>query len=94
MTRRWIRVTLVAVIALASAGAARAQGDSTTVARVSLEAFKKDLDAGRILVIDVRGAETYRAGHIPGALHVPLSAWAEHLPKLKASKKPIVAYCA
>ena len=87
-------VALVGLVGLAGAAAAHAQGDPTPVARISLDDFKKELDAKRILVIDVRGAETYRAGHIPGALHVPLSAWAEHLAQLKASKKPIVAYCA
>ena len=86
--------TLVALIALQGVATVHADNDPATVPRVSLEDFKKELDAGKVLVIDVRGAETYRAGHIPGALHVPLSAWSEHLPKLKASKKPIVAYCA
>jgi len=87
---------LAAVVALAGAGGGtvRAQGDASAVVRMPLDAFKKELDAGHLLVIDVRGAENYRAGHIPGALHVPLSAWTENLPKLKASKKPIVAYCA
>ena len=47
-----------------------------------------------VLVIDTRSAEQYAGGHIPGAINVPLSAWAEHLPRLKAAKKPIVAYCA
>ena len=94
MAWRSTRAALVALIALAGVAAARAQGDPTAVARISLEDFKKELDAKRILVIDVRGAETYRAGHIPGALHVPLSAWADHIAQLKASRKPIVAYCA
>jgi rhodanese-related sulfurtransferase len=94
MAWRSTRAALVALIALAGAAAAHAQGGPTEVARISLDDFKKELDAKRILVIDVRGAETYRAGHIPGALHVPLSAWAEHIAQLKASKKPIVAYCA
>jgi rhodanese-related sulfurtransferase len=86
--------TLVALIALQGVALVHADNDPAAVPRVSLADFKKELDAGKVLVIDVRGAETYRAGHIPGALHVPLSAWSEHLPKLKASKKPIVAYCA
>ena len=61
---------------------------------MKLEEFKKELDQDKLLVIDVRGAEAYRVGHIPGAINVPLSTWSEHLARLKASKKPIVAYCA
>lgn len=84
-----------AVVLLAMAGGTTAgAADLTAVPRIKLEAFKKEFDQDKVLVIDTRGAETYRAGHIPGAINVPLSAWAENLPRLKASKKPIVAYCA
>ena len=89
--------SLVAAVLL-SAGAARAQAPAASAgpdrSRIRLEDFKKDLDAGRLYVIDVRSAETYRAGHIPGSFSVPLSALDQRLPELKAVKKPIVAYCA
>jgi rhodanese-related sulfurtransferase/DNA-binding transcriptional ArsR family regulator len=48
--------------------------------------------AGTVTVLDVRPAEEYRAGHIPGALSVPL----EHLEQQIAALPPgreIVAYC-
>jgi rhodanese-related sulfurtransferase len=71
----------------------RAQGDAA-VPRISLAEFKKLHDQDKVLVIDTRSAESYRSGHIPGAISVPLSNWNDHLPRLKATRKPIVAYCA
>ena len=62
--------------------------------RVSLADFKKAFDAGAVVVLDVRDASSYAAGHVPGAILVPLEALAKKAPELKASKKPIVTYCA
>jgi rhodanese-related sulfurtransferase len=89
-----MRAATVALIALASGASARAEGDLAAVPRMRLEEFKKEVDQDKLLVIDVRSLESYRAGHIPGAVNVPLSTLSDHLARLKASKKPIVAYCA
>lgn len=66
-------------------------------ARSSLEPVAGDelrrrVRAGEVTVIDVRPVEEYRAGHIPGALSIPLSelkARLEELPK----GRDVVAYC-
>lgn len=80
---------------LLTAASAGAQTPSqASVARVTQAEFKALLDQGRIVVIDVRDAGSYRAGHIPGALSMPLETLFQRLPVLKAIKKPIVAYCA
>ena len=47
---------------------------------------------GSVVVIDVRPPEEYRAGHIPGALSVPLEQLEERIRVLPA-RKEIVAYC-
>lgn len=88
------RAALVALIVFAGTVAARGDATPAGSARIKLEEFKKDLDQDKLLVIDVRSAESYRAGHIPGAINVPLPAWSEHIARLKAARKPIVAYCA
>lgn len=84
---------LTVLIVMAGALAVPAQ-DSSAVPRISLADFKKLHDQDKVLVIDTRSAESYRGGHIPGAISVPLSAWDANLPRLKATRKPIVAYCA
>ena len=87
------RAALVALIVVAGTLPAAAQ-DTSAVPRVGMTEFKKLHDEDKVLVIDTRSAESYRGGHIPGALSVPLSAWEPNLPRLKATRKPIVAYCA
>lgn len=43
------------------------------------------------VVIDVRGAEAYRAGHLPGALHIPGDDLVQRLPEIPPDR-PIVTY--
>lgn len=47
---------------------------------------------GLVTVLDVRPAEEYRAGHLPGAVNIPLSELEGQLGKLPRSKE-VVAYC-
>jgi rhodanese-related sulfurtransferase len=61
--------------------------------RTTLEAFKKLLETDSIVVLDVRSPESYREGHIPGAISVPNDAIASRVNELKGFKKPIVTYC-
>lgn len=53
-----------------------------------LERAKK----GLVTVLDVRPAEEYAAGHIPGALNVPVDKLESFLAKLP-KRKEVVAYC-
>jgi ArsR family transcriptional regulator len=92
MTRRAL-VLGALILALPMVGLARQGGDSS-VPRISQADFKKALAAGEVLVLDVRDAQSYAMGHIPGAINVPLSDLQKKAPELKAAKKTIVAYCA
>lgn len=47
---------------------------------------------GLVTVIDVRPPEEYAAGHVPGAVNIPLDQLKSHLKELKTEKE-IVAYC-
>lgn len=62
--------------------------------RMAMADFKKLLAANNVVVIDVRSADSYVAGHIPGALSVPESTInAAVAEKLKKMGKPIATYC-
>lgn len=66
-------------------------------ARDALEAVPRDelvrrAHDGVVVVIDVRPEEEYAAGHIPGALSLPLERLEQELRRLPA-RKEIVAYC-
>src|SRR5262245_50380789 len=76
------------------AGAPAAKPTSeANVPRISPEEFKDVLDKGDVVVIDVRAKEAYQAGHVPGAINAPLGTLGDMVARLKAYKKPIVAYC-
>jgi rhodanese-related sulfurtransferase len=52
----------------------------------------KRVRQGTVTVLDVRPAEEYRAGHIPGALSVPLGQLKELISNLPKDQE-VVAYC-
>lgn len=58
-----------------------------------LDAFKEILATGEAVLIDVRTPSEYEAGHIEGAVNVPLNTLAQSLDKV-ATDKPVVVYCA
>lgn len=47
---------------------------------------------GEVVVLDVRPAEEYAAGHIPGALSIPVGELAERIAELPEDAE-VVAYC-
>ena len=47
---------------------------------------------GEAVVVDVRPSEEYRAGHIPGALSIPIAELRKRLRELPTDRE-IVAYC-
>jgi rhodanese-related sulfurtransferase len=59
---------------------------------VNRDDLLKRVIEGGVTVLDVRPVEEYRAGHIPGALSVPLHHLKGILAKLPADQE-IVAYC-
>ncbi|MDO5302103.1 MAG: rhodanese-like domain-containing protein [Tissierellia bacterium] len=57
----------------------------------AVENLKNDKNA---LLVDVREADEYKAGHIPGAINVPLSTIQNsHKKKLPKKDQPIHMYC-
>ncbi len=48
--------------------------------------------AGTAIVLDVRPADEYRAGHVPGAISVPIEDLAKRIAEFPADKQ-VVAYC-
>lgn len=65
--------------------------------RGAMEAVESDellrrVRAGEVTVLDVRPSEEYRAGHIPGALSIPVSELEARLRDLP-EKREVIAYC-
>jgi rhodanese-related sulfurtransferase len=68
-------------------------GDPEAFKPIGRDELARRLEAGTVVVIDVRPAEEFEQGHIAGAVSVPLDAlksWArDDAPK----RKQIIAYC-
>jgi DNA-binding transcriptional ArsR family regulator len=67
----------------------RSRGDMEPVDR---NALLQRLREGAVTVLDVRPEDEYRAGHIPGAMSVPLDQLEKLLSELPREQE-IVAYC-
>ena len=67
-------------------------GDQSAIEVIDREELMQRLAAGDIVVLDVRPLLEYRAGHISGAVSVPLADLAQRLDHL-SSRQPVVAYC-
>jgi len=61
--------------------------------RIPFDTFKKRLAEGAIIVLDVRSEDEFLAGHIPGAIWIPLPSVGAQAAQLRAKGKPIVTYC-
>lgn len=61
-------------------------------AAVGTDELLRRLGTGDIVVLDVRPELEYVAGHLPGAIHIPLEELAERLSELPSDRE-IVAYC-
>jgi rhodanese-related sulfurtransferase/DNA-binding transcriptional ArsR family regulator len=59
---------------------------------VNREELLTRVHAGQVVVLDVRPDVEYAAGHLPGALHIPLAQLANRLDELPGDVE-IVAYC-
>ena len=93
MIRRCLAVAVL--LALAGGVPVRAQDELASPAlRIDWPTFKKLYDAHTVLVVDVRDTASYDAGHIPGAMSVPLNDVERRAGELKKSGKPVVVYCA
>ncbi|AHM56870.1 hypothetical protein EAL2_c15750 [Peptoclostridium acidaminophilum DSM 3953] len=67
----------------------------SAIKNVTSAEAKKLLDTEKdLLVIDVRSEGEYLGGHIPGAVHMPITEMVQKADELKSmSDKPVLLYC-
>jgi len=85
-------VRTVASEHLAEVATARAAYLGPDTDHVDREELLRRVGSGQATVIDVRPAEEFAAGHIPGALSIPVEELADRLAELPLDQE-IVAYC-
>jgi thiosulfate sulfurtransferase len=62
------------------------------IPEIQIHEAKKKLDDQHCLFIDIRDPDSYRAAHIPGALHLHDGNVQDFL-QTADKKKPVVVYC-
>jgi rhodanese-related sulfurtransferase/DNA-binding transcriptional ArsR family regulator len=67
-------------------------GDRTDMDAIGFDELRSRLKAGAVILVDVRPATEYAAGHISGALSIPHDQLEERLREIPKDKE-IVAYC-
>ncbi|HEY0590996.1 MAG TPA: rhodanese-like domain-containing protein [Thermoanaerobaculia bacterium] len=60
--------------------------------RITAQEAKQLVDAGRATVVDTRDPQSFAAGHIPGALQIPLAFVQSELPWFPRDRK-LIFYC-
>lgn len=63
-----------------------------TVTKTDVTHLAPQLARGDVTVVDVRNRAEYEAGHLPGALHIPVGYLAERLAEIPRDK-PIIVQC-
>ncbi|HJU55007.1 MAG TPA: rhodanese-like domain-containing protein [Pyrinomonadaceae bacterium] len=92
--RRIISVAAIAFVALAALAAVvggRAQSDDG-VRRVTPAEARAAVEKGQAVIVDVRGEDSFKAGHVKGALWIPLNDIASRAGELPRGKM-IITYC-
>lgn len=94
MTKRFSVIAFLALLLGGGAAAAQTEDTSSPKLRIGWDEFKKLYDDKAAVVIDVRSADAFEAGRIPGSRSIPLDQVQEQVEELKTVGKPIVLYCA
>ena len=64
------------------------------VPRITVEDAKAAVDGGEAVIVDVRSAESFAAGHIAGAISIPLAEFETNISNIAFKKDQwIITYC-
>lgn len=90
LVRELIRIGLDQVVGYIPSLEGYAPSELETVPQLTAAEAKVLIETGQALVLDVRGADEYRAGHIPGAINLHAGRVMKHLDKVPRDRRVIV----
>jgi len=90
-----IRSRLALALCIVAIGAATLGAQAVrNVPRISIDEVKALMGKKQVVLIDVRDAQSFAAGHMPGAINVPFDHLPKHVDQWKLEKRLLVTYCA
>jgi 3-mercaptopyruvate sulfurtransferase SseA len=92
MIKSLARLSLAALLASCLSVVRAQENDLTAAPRITISDLQQLIKAGGVVIVDVRGGDSYRAGHIPGAISLPLEAIPDRWKELPQDR-PIITYC-
>jgi hydroxyacylglutathione hydrolase len=87
---RSLSVLLAVLCAVASLSAQAVRN----VPRISIDELKALMQQDAVLVLDVRNADEFKSGHIPGAVNLNYTRVTAEGARFRGESRTIVAYCA
>ncbi|HUE85481.1 MAG TPA: rhodanese-like domain-containing protein [Vicinamibacterales bacterium] len=87
------RIAAVALITLISSVAIAGQA-MRNVPRITIDEVKALMASKQVVLIDVRDPQSFKEGHMPGAINVPFDHIPNHVEQWKKEKRLLVTYCA
>lgn len=92
LVKQLIRIGLDRVVGYIPSLEGYAQGELKTVPQITAAQAKALWEKGEAAILDVRGADEYLAGHIPGALNIHAGRVMNNLNRIPQDK-PVVVHC-
>ena len=89
LSLRSVAETRLAEVSRATSEAVPERGAERLLSRGELERL---FGTDAVVLIDVRPTAEYEAGHLPGAISVPIDQLEDHLPELPRDRR-VIAYC-
>jgi len=94
MSNKIYLIVTIVLLALLSACAPQIPQTEDEVPRVTVEEAKSAIEDGKAIIVDVRSAESYAAGHAAGAISIPLANFENNIEDLSLDKDQwIITYC-
>jgi len=94
VVRRRLRSIALLALALAPLGCVLwPEGSGPGAPAMPLAEALERRDRGEVVLIDVRSAEEYEAGHLPGALNIPGSQIGARVAEIRKMGRLPILYC-
>ncbi len=86
--------TAPTIQAISTQGKPNIPATEADVPRITVEDAKAAVDGSEAVIVDVRSAESFAAGHIAGAISIPLAEFETNISNIALEKDQwIITYC-